>query len=449
MQLAAIRSIRDGADAGAIWRSPPGKRGVLLLERLVAGGQGGVAVRKLGRNRAGEVRLSRFLHNERVTPEAMVAAAAAGTAARVRGRYIVAPEDTTSLRDDGDQRSLHLHPMIALDGEDGSLIGLVHAQVLHRAGGKRTHTGTRAFADKESRRWLTAIERAGALIDAGAASVTVVADREADIYETFALRPSRVELVIRAQQNRSLLDGGLLYDCLDAHPELGRETIELPAAPGRPARQATLALRACKVRIKRPQQSTAAETAALPPQVALFYVEAREVDPPTDGAVAHWRLLTTYSVTDLATARRITAIYRQRWTIEQLFRVMKTKGFDIEASQVGEGGPFENLATATLIAAIKVLQMVRERDGAAQRPLEDVFDAAEMPAIQAINATLEGKTARQKNPHRPGSLAYASWVCARLGGWNGYYGKPGPITIHNGLKRLRSMLHGWALGRDV
>ena len=28
---------------------------------------------------------------------------------------------------------------------------------------------------------------------------------------------------------------------------------------------------------------------------------------------------------------QITGFYRQRWTIEQVFRVMKTKGFDIEA----------------------------------------------------------------------------------------------------------------------
>ena len=48
-------------------------------------------------------------------------------------------------------------------------------------------------------------------------------------------------------------------------------------------------------------------------------------------------------------------------------------------------------------------------------------------------AKLEGTTARQKNPHPRGSLAHAAWVCARLGGWTGYYGKPGPVV----------MLHGW------
>ena len=45
----------------------------------------------------------------------------------------------------------------------------------------------------------------------------------------------------------------------------------------------------------------------------------------------------------------------------------------------------------------------------------------------------------------PGSLAWVPWICARLGGWTGYYGKPGPITIYNGFMRLKHMLHGWAI----
>ena len=93
--------------------------------------------------------------------------------------------------------------------------------------------------------------------------------------------------------------------------------------------------------------------------------------------------------------------------------------------------------------------MVRERDGAAGRALEDVLDAADQPALEAVCATLEGKTERQKNPHPKGSLAYASWVCARLGGWTGYYGKPGPVVVLQGFLRFKAMLHGWKLARLV
>lgn len=417
-----------------------------MLSRLVSRGTGSVRVRALGVDRAGEVRLGRFLHNPRVTPGEMVEAARAHTLTRVAGRQVLVIQDTSSLRDRSNttRRSLHLHAAIAVDAGTGSLLGLTDATFLHRSGGKRASTGTRPFAEKQSRRWLDTTIRAAALVQAGAASVTIVADREGDIYEEFALRPEAVALVIRAQQNRLLADGTLLSRCLDGVAELGRETIELPAGPGRRARTAIVALRARCVRIKAPKRAHPMPP-TVPAEVAVWFVEAREVDPPAQAEPAHWLLLTTHPVPDLAAARRITAIYRQRWTIEQLFRTMKTKGFDIESSQVADGGPFENLATATLIAAVQVLQMVRERDGEAGQPLADAFDPADQPAMAAICASLEGKTARQKNPHPPDSMAWGSWICARLGGWNGYYGKPGPIVIHNGLLRLKTVLQGWNL----
>jgi Transposase DDE domain len=196
-------------------------------------------------------------------------------------------------------------------------------------------------------------------------------------------------------------------------------------------------------------RNRAADATKLPPKLVLTLVEAREIDPPPGATPAHWRLLTTHTVAALADARQITCFYRQRWTIEQLFRTMKTKGFNIEAVRVADNGPFENLTAATLIAAIQVTQLVRDRDGTAHRPREDVLDPADQPALEAVNATLEGKTERQKNPHSKGSLAYCVRVCARLGGWTGYYGKPGPIATLQSLMRFKAMLHGWALGRLV
>ncbi len=70
-------------------------------------------------------------------------------------------------------------------------------------------------------------------------------------------------------------------------------------------------------------------------------------------------------------------------------------------------------------------------------------------ALQAICHTLQGNTARQSNPHPTGSLAYAAWVCARLGGWTGYYGKPSPVVILNGLMQLNTMLRAWNIPRVV
>ena len=390
------------------------------------------------------MQITRFLRSRKVTSSEMADTAAERTRQVAGGRRILAIQDTTTLRDDGDQASIALHPTIAVDADDGALLGLVDAQVLHRRGGRKGLRKTTPFEDKESRRWLDGTQAAARL---GADEVTVVADREADIYETFALRPPETQLLIRAMQDRRLEDGGMLFARAEELAELGRVSVTLPAAPGRAARTALLALRACPVEIARPKRP-AQEAAGLPDTLAVWLLDAREINPPEGVAFAHWRLLTTHDVPDLAAAARLTGFYRRRWTIEQLFRTMKTKGFDIEASRIEHARAFENLAMATLIAAIQVLQLVHERDGAARRPLQDLFDIAQASALDRINASLEGKTAKQKNPHPSNSLAYAAWICARLGGWTGYYGKPGPIVMLEGLLRLKIMLQGWAL-RDV
>ena len=177
-------------------------------------------------------------------------------------------------------------------------------------------------------------------------------------------------------------------------------------------------------------------------------VIGREINPPQGEEPALWLLLTTHQVNDIADARRIIGFYRLRWTIEQLFRTMKTKGFAVEALRQEEDGPLEKLVTAILIAAIKVMQLVAEREGKAKRPLSDVFDPDDEPALARVSHSLEGKTEKQKNPHPIGSLAYAAWVFARLGGWTGYYGKPGPIVMLRGLTQFHAIKHGWSL-RDV
>ncbi len=57
--------------------------------RLVEVGPHGISVRSVGGNRAGEVRMGRFLRNEKVTVNKIVEKAASHTASRVDG--IVAP----------------------------------------------------------------------------------------------------------------------------------------------------------------------------------------------------------------------------------------------------------------------------------------------------------------------------------------------------------------------
>lgn len=414
-----------------------------MCERLVTHGGKGVSVRQLGGDRAGEMRITRFLHNPRVTLDEMMSTARARTCGQVVGRHVLAIQDTSALRVDEKGVGLSFHPIIAVDADDGLVFGLIDTLFLTRQGGERATRKQREFEKKDSRRWLTGAERASALAEAGAACVTVIEDREGDIYETFVFKPANVEKLVRAAQDRALADGTSLFSKADSWGEAGKMAVELPAAPGRKARRAELSVKFGKVELMLPQNRTAANR--LPKTMAVTLVIGREINPPAGEEPALWFLLTTHQVNDVADARRIIGFYRLRWTIEQLFRTMKTKGFDVEALRQEEDGPLEKLAAAIVIAAVKVMQLVHERDGKSKRPLSDVFDPDDQPALERVCQSLEGKTAKQKNPHPLGSLAYAGWVFARLGGWTGYYGKPGPIVILRGLTQFHAIKHGWSL----
>ena len=94
---------------------------------------------------------------------------------------------------------------------------------------------------------------------------------------------------------------------------------------------------------------------------------------------------------------------------------------------------------------VTVLQLIKARDGTTGQSLLEAFEPADQPLLEAISAKVEGKTARQKNPYPKGSLAFAAWVVASLGGWDGYYGKPGPKTMSIGLEAFMRIKFGATL----
>lgn len=389
------------------------------------------------------------------------------TAERIAGRDIVVVQDTSELALGGRRArangygpvgkggalgGLLLHAALALEVGSNALLGLVDAQIWNRDKGVDKPRRSRAIADKESKRWLDTTARAGKSL-ATATSITCISDRESDIYELFAARPPNVDQIVRACQDRTIKketenkgetedETELLFQHIDGLPQTGRFGVKIPAAPGRKAREAELALCFASVKLCKPLHAAARD---LPDSIALTLVDVREVLTPEDGEPIHWRLLTTHSVTNLAEARRIVELYRMRWTIEEFFRTLKTAGFDIEEADIADPQVMIKLVAAVTIAAVTVMQLVKARDGTTNQQLADAFEPDDQPVLEAVSAKLEGATALQKNPHPKGSLAFAGWVIARLGGWTGYYGKPGPKVMRRGLEAFRQIKYGTTL----
>jgi hypothetical protein len=390
----------------------------------------------------------------------MASHAAARTAERVAGREIIVVQDTSELflggrrakangygpvGKGGGTRGLLLHAALAIDADNDALLGLADAQIWNRAKGKVTARRSRTMADKESQRWLSVAEKAGEALSA-ARSVTVISDRESDIYEHFARRPVNVDLIVRASWDRQIwLSSGKSSRLFAFSNRLAKGapySVTIPAAPGRKERTAQLVLRFSPVTLCRPHPSPAPD---LPRTIDLTLVDVREVSPAHGGKPIHWRLLTTRGVADMEQARRTVDLYRKRWTIEEYFRTLKTAGFDIEAADIGEPEVMIKFVGAAAVSAVTIMQLVRSRDGTTDEKLADALEADDQPVLEAVSAQLEGKTAKQKNPHAKGTLAFAAWVIARLGGWTAYYGKPGPMVMRIGLEAFRRIKYGATL----
>ena len=419
-----------------------------------------VCLRRLGGDRGGELRAGRFFASAKVTAAKIVEGWSARTVAAASGRHVLAIQDTSEVAfpttaqrrrglgpvKKGGAYGVLVHAMLAVDAPTGACLGLVGGEVWTRAGVAARDHHARPLSQRESKRWLATAERAKSVL-ASATMVTVVADREADIYAQWAGVPeANFHLLSRSMQDRRLAGGGLLFAALADLPLAGRRRIDLVARePGRAARTAGVELRFGTVEIVRPASEW---DRSLARTVRLSAIELRETDAPPGAEPLLWRLLSTHALANADAAWQVVGWYRARWTIEQLFRVLKTQGLQLEDSQIASAERLVKLAAVATRAACIDIQLTQERDGRAELPASTVFSQPEIDTLAALGPTLEGKTDRQRNPHPSRSLAHASWIIARLGGWNCYGKPPGPITMRRGSEQFHAIHRGYKLNES-
>jgi hypothetical protein len=422
----------------------------VLFERMVA--RQSVCLRQLsGGRRSREVQFHRLLGNEKVTVARLIEGWSSETGPAVAGRHVLAIQDTSEITvatrpgrrrglgeiGKGSGHGLLVHAMLSLDADTGACLGLIGGTIWTRRGRQSVTHDKRPLSERESKRWIETGEQAGHVL-AAAASVTVIGDRESDIFAFWATLPRPgFDLIGRVMHDRGLADGSSLYAAGERLADAATRTLDLPARPPRrQARTAELTLRFGPVVLRRPQGR---HHRHLPESVQLTLVEVVERTPPAGVAPLHWRLLTTHAVDDIAAAWRIVDCYRRRWTIEQLFRLMKTQGLRLEDSQIETADRLLKLAAIATKAAAVTLALVQARDGTGAEPAGTAFTAHELDVLDALDADYRGRTALQTNPHPRRSLAWAAWIIARLGGWDGYPSSrpPGPITFRYGLEQLK------------
>ena len=430
-----------------------------------------MSLRGLSSGRAGEVQFGRFLSNKKVKVIELIDNVCKSTIEASKDRHVLLIEDTTEANfqdhvnrvkglgtvGNGKDVGFFVHPLLAVDAQEGVCLGLADLHIWQRTEPQSKDYKKLPIEEKESFRWIETAERGKSRLSQ-TPLLTVVADREADIYELWDRLPDeRTHVLVRASQDRLLVHSEedkeekerKLFGYMDCLPVEGSYILDLPATKKRSKHDAVMVVRFGQVCIKRPQSRMDKSSSS---DILVSIIDVREDDSSVVGneVPIHWRLVTTHEVKSMAQARQCIEWYCQRWHIEQTFRTVKSQGLDIESSLIESGEKLEKLAVLAFSAAVKVMQLVMARDGST-RPATDVFYEDDIEVLQHVGKSLEGKTEKQKNHYEVGSLAWSAWIIVRLGGWKGYKSerKPGPITMLNGLKDFANIQRGWMMAKMV
>lgn len=429
--------------------------GALLFKRLFE--KLTICIKSLGADRATEVAFNRFLSNENVEPEIISDELSKKTNESCLGKtHVLCIQDTVQLTyptqplkkdhfgptGDANTKGLFVHPGIIVDASNRDVIGT--SGIITWCRNEQSvsqRKKARTLEEKESIRWITTALSAKNNIT-NAEMITVIGDRESDIFEIFERVPDeRTHLIIRASHDRMLDCDEKISVLLENTEIAGTHKIELPAITGkRKARSATLAIKYTPISLR----NQAGEV------VNIFCVSAMEISSiPSGESAISWVLLTTHLVNSLKKAVQILTWYTWRWIIEQIFRTMKNKGLKIEDSQIEDPKKLQVLSLLCVATAIKIMSLVESRDGKNNRSASDLYTKNELILLLLICKKIEGKTEKQKNPFAENSMSWAAWIIARLGGWNGYRSEspPGPIIMLRGLQKFELQYEGWVLAQ--
>lgn len=290
-------------------------------------------------------------------PAKVLAPHVARTAEACKGLRVVAVQDTSEINFDRVRRpaeglgpagnpgiyGFFVHPVVVLDAKDEALLGVAGAQIWTRDEKPTPNHNAIPFDQKESRRWQAGAEMAAEHL-APVAGCRRAGPRGRHLSCVHASAGGGGAGGARGPGSL-LAGGGRLFSAPAKWPKLGTSQVKVqPRHPGDKGRTATVTIKAGTVTLQRPMS---APNRGEPPTLTLGLVEVREAAAPKGaGKPLLWHLLTTQPVATLAEAEDVVRIYRLRWRIDGVLRIMKRDGLDIESSQLETAGRLFNLCSS-------------------------------------------------------------------------------------------------------
>ena len=233
-------------------------------------------INQFSTDRAEVVAASRFFNNDSVELGSLIEATRAACAAQCAGRRVLAIQDTTEVNYSSHEGLLKasdpeigpvgndrdagffLHPTLALDADTGLALGFADVQVHNRRWDKQDKHErdyqNQPIEAKESYRWIASSRQAKTTLTE-TDRVTIIADREGDIYHLLATGPDEhTDVLVRARSDRRLAEAmqAEAMQASDASEAMQAEAMQAQmSAPDTSAR--TLHAEAALIRASRSQ----------------------------------------------------------------------------------------------------------------------------------------------------------------------------------------------------
>jgi hypothetical protein len=391
----------------------------------------------------------RFLNNEKVKPQAVLAPHIARTCRRAaEQKRVLAVFDTTELRFGGEReglgylthekgRGLLAHVGLAVNPWTREPLGVLGCETVVRREKKTRSKQAHGAADSESLRWHRGVKAVHELLP----EAICVMDREADIFSLVAeMKGRNQDFVIRASQNRATPEGRL-WDLLDDTELVTTRKLDLPERkprnrksarkrhPPRSAHTAILEVRARRVTLRSPASNTG-DDSRQNATVELNLVHVIERDAPRGDEPVEWVLLTRLPIATPEDVDFIVDAYRARWVIEEFFKALKS-GCAIEKRQLESVRSVTNALAVSLPIAWLLLRLRHLSRDTPDAPATKLLSPLMMTCLRVM---LLERT-RKSLPKRP-TCKQLTWAIAALGGHIKNNGEPGLIVLGRGLAKL-------------
>lgn len=404
----------------------------------------------------------RFLGNDAVMPEAIMAPHVAATRDRcLQAEAIFVAHDSTEFRFSTEREGLGRlatesshgflgHFAFAVSAASRAPLGILGMETVFRERGSRNprHSTRRPPGERESQRWLALVRRVAVVVGDGVPTVHVM-DREADGYELLtALSAEKHEFIVRLRFDRAVdrtVGRGRISDVIRGRRTLLTRDVTLSARiprhneplsrakkhPYRRARQAVLRVSASAVAVQRPEQFRT----DVPETLRLNVVRVQEMNAPRGVDPVEWRLVTSLPIDTPEDVALVVDGYRARWVIEEYFRALK-QGCAYEKRQLESKHALLNALAVFTPLAWQLLALRQLSRDTPDIPAERVLSPLKIKLLQRHPEIklIQKPTVRQ-----------AMLAIAALGGHIKNNGDPGWQVLGRGYEDLLLLERGAAL----